>query len=71
MEDLIGSYSIKRLSECWIQWHRLQANGNAAYSGTGYKPMGMAAYSGTGYKPIAALHTEAMVIKEMLYILIV
>ena len=73
MEDLIGSYSIQT------------ANGkrSAAYSGTGYKPMGTlhtaplvasqwnAAYSGTRYMPIATLHTEAMVIKEMLYILIV
>ena len=66
MEDLIGSYSIKRQSERCIQRHRLQANGNTAYSATGN-----AAYSGTGYKPIATLHTEAMVIKEMLYILIV
>ena len=47
-------------SERCIQRHWLQANRNAAYSGT-------------GYKPIATLHTEAleMVIKEMLYILIV
>ena len=30
-----------------------------------------AAYSDTRYKPIATLHTEEMVIKEMLYILIV
>ena len=62
MEDLIGSYSIQRQTERCIQRHRLQANGNTAYSTTGYKPMERciqrhslqanrnAAYRGNGYK---------------------